>query len=110
MHWAPTRLSLMCVLVVLCSAPRPSPVWAKPGPPRAKTPAAPPAHPTSPARNEAATQSASPTQPAPPTQPASPTEGVTDREILIGMSAAFKGASRSLGIELYRGSMAYFTE
>jgi ABC-type branched-subunit amino acid transport system substrate-binding protein len=26
------------------------------------------------------------------------------------MSAAFKGASRSLGIELYRGSMAYFTE
>ena len=37
-------------------------------------------------------------------------EGVTDREILIGMSAPFKGASRSLGIELYRGSMAYFEE
>jgi ABC-type branched-subunit amino acid transport system substrate-binding protein len=29
-------------------------------------------------------------------------------EIVIGMSAAFKGPSRGLGIELYRGSMAYF--
>ncbi|MEA5511388.1 ABC transporter substrate-binding protein [Crocosphaera sp. UHCC 0190] len=28
--------------------------------------------------------------------------------IKIGMSAAFTGASRSLGIELYQGSMAYF--
>jgi ABC-type branched-subunit amino acid transport system substrate-binding protein len=28
--------------------------------------------------------------------------------IVIGMSAAFKGPSRGLGIELYRGSMAYF--
>ena len=36
--------------------------------------------------------------------------GVTPDEILIGMSAAFKGASRSLGNELYRGSMAYLTE
>lgn len=37
-------------------------------------------------------------------------EGVTDDEILIGMSAAFKGASRGLGTELYRGSMAYLSE
>jgi ABC-type branched-subunit amino acid transport system substrate-binding protein len=29
-------------------------------------------------------------------------------DIVIGMSAAFKGPSRGLGIELYRGSMAYF--
>ena len=29
-------------------------------------------------------------------------------EIRIGMSAAFSGASRGLGIELYRGAMAYF--
>lgn len=37
-------------------------------------------------------------------------EGITDREIVVGMSAPFSGASRSLGIELYRGSMAYLTE
>ena len=37
-------------------------------------------------------------------------EGVTDREIAVGMSAPFTGASRSLGIELYRGSMAYLSE
>ena len=37
-------------------------------------------------------------------------EGVTDRQIVVGMSAPFKGASRSLGIELYRGSMAYLSE
>jgi ABC-type branched-subunit amino acid transport system substrate-binding protein len=30
------------------------------------------------------------------------------KEIVIGMSAAFKGPSRGLGIELYRGSMCYF--
>ncbi len=29
-------------------------------------------------------------------------------EIAVGMSAAFKGSSRSIGIELYRGSRAYF--
>ena len=29
-------------------------------------------------------------------------------DIVLGMSAAFKGPSRGLGIELYRGSMAYF--
>jgi len=37
-------------------------------------------------------------------------EGVTDQQIVVGMSAPFKGASRSLGIELYRGSIAYFSE
>jgi branched-chain amino acid transport system substrate-binding protein len=37
-------------------------------------------------------------------------EGVTPGEILIGMSAAFSGASQSLGQELYRGSMAYLDE
>lgn len=31
-------------------------------------------------------------------------------DIVIGMSAAFRGPSRGLGIELYRGSMAYFEE
>lgn len=31
------------------------------------------------------------------------------KEIRIGMSAAFTGSSRGLGIELYRGSMAYFS-
>lgn len=34
-------------------------------------------------------------------------QGVTDDEIVIGMSAAFTGHSRALGIELYRGSQAY---
>jgi len=41
---------------------------------------------------------------------AAPGDGVTEREILIGMSAAFTGPSRALGSELYRGSMAYLTE
>jgi len=31
-------------------------------------------------------------------------------EIVLGMSAAFSGPSRALGIELYRGSMAWFEE
>lgn len=30
-------------------------------------------------------------------------------EVVLGMSAAFTGPSRSLGIEFYRGAMAYFT-
>src|SRR5437870_4954436 len=34
--------------------------------------------------------------------------GVMAQDIVVGMSAAFKGPSRGLGIELYRGSMAYF--
>jgi branched-chain amino acid transport system substrate-binding protein len=37
-------------------------------------------------------------------------EGVTEKQIVVGMSAPFKGASRSLGIELYRGSLAYLSE
>lgn len=36
-------------------------------------------------------------------------EGVSDTQIVLGTSAAFTGPSRGLGIELYRGSMAYFT-
>ena len=36
------------------------------------------------------------------------TDGVTDSEFILGVSAAFRGPSRSLGIELYRGSQAYF--
>jgi branched-chain amino acid transport system substrate-binding protein len=31
-------------------------------------------------------------------------------DIVIGMSAAFRGPSRALGIEFYRGSMAYFDQ
>ena len=49
-------------------------------------------------------------QPATPVRLDLPSEGISATEILIGMSAAFRGASRSLGNELYRGSMAYFTE
>jgi branched-chain amino acid transport system substrate-binding protein len=39
-----------------------------------------------------------------------PNEGISDSEIVVGMSAPFSGTSRSLGIELYRGSMAYLSE
>ena len=38
------------------------------------------------------------------------TPGVSAREIKIGMSAAFRGSSASLGIELYRGALAYYSE
>ncbi len=34
--------------------------------------------------------------------------GVSDGEFLLGMSAAFSGPSRGLGIELHRGASAYF--
>jgi branched-chain amino acid transport system substrate-binding protein len=34
--------------------------------------------------------------------------GVTDSEILLGQSAAFKGAAAGLGTELWRGAQAYF--
>lgn len=34
--------------------------------------------------------------------------GVTDSEIVLGVSTAFKGPSRGLGIELYRGAVSYF--
>src|SRR4029453_2552819 len=37
-------------------------------------------------------------------------EGVTEQQIVVGMSSPVKGTSRSLGIELYRGSMAYLSE
>ncbi len=33
-----------------------------------------------------------------------------DNKIVLGMSAAFKGESQGLGIELYRGSLAYIDE
>ena len=36
--------------------------------------------------------------------------GVTDSEFQLGVSAAFSGPSRGLGIELYRGASAYFTK
>ena len=36
--------------------------------------------------------------------------GVTDAAFTLGMSAAFSGPSRGLGIELYRGATAYFAE
>ena len=42
----------------------------------------------------------------PPAPQMSP--GVTDTEIVLGVSAAFSGPSRGLGIELYRGASAYF--
>ena len=36
------------------------------------------------------------------------TESARAEDIVLGMSAAFTGPSQGLGIELYRGSMAYF--
>jgi ABC-type branched-subunit amino acid transport system substrate-binding protein len=39
--------------------------------------------------------------------PAAGAAEVGEKEIVIGMSAAFTGPSRALGIELYRGSRAY---
>jgi ABC-type branched-subunit amino acid transport system substrate-binding protein len=38
------------------------------------------------------------------------TGGARAGEIVVGMSAAFTGPSRGLGVELYRGSMAYFAD
>lgn len=35
--------------------------------------------------------------------------GISDSEIVLGVSTAFKGPSRGLGIELYRGAVAYFS-
>lgn len=34
--------------------------------------------------------------------------GINDSEIILGVSTAFKGPSRGLGIELYRGAVSYF--
>jgi branched-chain amino acid transport system substrate-binding protein len=49
---------------------------------------------------------------ASPGEPARATSasGVTDRDIKIGMSAAFKGTAAGLGIELYRGAQAYYND
>lgn len=41
---------------------------------------------------------------------AAPQEAATGTPIVLGMSAAFTGPSRGLGIELYRGSMAYLDD
>ena len=41
--------------------------------------------------------------------PASRNPFPQDDEIVLGVSAAFNGPSRGLGIELYRGAQAYFT-
>ena len=40
---------------------------------------------------------------------ATETTGLSEAKIVLGMSAAFSGPSRGLGIELYRGASAYFT-
>ncbi len=40
--------------------------------------------------------------------PAGSRIGTNSKDILVGMSAAFRGPSRGLSIELYRGSLAYF--
>ncbi len=37
-------------------------------------------------------------------------QGVSDSEIVLGVTSAFKGNSASLGTELYRGYMAYFAK
>ena len=42
--------------------------------------------------------------------PESDTYGVSDTEITIGMSAAFSGSSRELGIELYQGAQTFFDD
>ncbi len=47
---------------------------------------------------------------ASPEVPLASATGVTPREIRIGMSAAFKGASAGLGTELYRGAHVYYTD
>ncbi|HEV8437026.1 MAG TPA: ABC transporter substrate-binding protein [Methylomirabilota bacterium] len=48
--------------------------------------------------------------PASGDSPISSAPGVTEREIKIGMSAAFKGSNAGLGTELYRGAQAYYHE
>ncbi len=40
--------------------------------------------------------------------PAATPSGLTDTEIVLGVSSAFSGPSRGLGIELYRGANSYF--
>ena len=36
--------------------------------------------------------------------------GITDDEIVLGMSSSFQGSAAEIGIESYRGAMAYFAE
>ena len=43
-------------------------------------------------------------------RPAAADSLLTDSEITLGMSAAFSGPSRGLGIELYRGASAFFSQ
>ncbi len=47
---------------------------------------------------------------APSDAPPTGVPGVAPREIKIGMSAAFKGTAAGLGIELYRGAQACYSE
>ena len=50
---------------------------------------------------------------APPRSVADPRGGASGpntKDVRIGMSAAFKGSAAGLGIELYRGALAYYTE
>lgn len=86
MRWTLTQRRLIFVLIGFFFCRQPSFLWADQG--------------QAPQNNPSVSLS----------QSGAAAEGITDHEIRIGMSAAFKGASRSLGIELYRGSMAYFTE
>jgi branched-chain amino acid transport system substrate-binding protein len=47
---------------------------------------------------------------APAETPIASAPGVTARDVRIGMSAAFMGASAGLGTELYRGAQAYYND
>ena len=61
-------------------------------------------------KSQGAVAAAGSSQPSPLKDPSKPSrpDGLTDTEIVLGMSAAFSGPSRGLGIELYRGASAYF--
>jgi ABC-type branched-subunit amino acid transport system substrate-binding protein len=54
--------------------------------------------------------SAAPTPVASASEPQTITTGVSDTEIVIGQPAAFSGASAGLGIEMWRGATAAFSE
>jgi len=61
-------------------------------------------------RNDAAWGQQSPARSAVAADAYAGSPGVSSRDIKIGMSAAFKGSSAGLGVELYRGAMAYYNE
>jgi len=63
-------------------------------------------------RTSAWAQSRAKTAPPPTADdgPAGEASGVTEREIKVGMSAAFKGSNAGLGVELYRGAQACYDE